>query len=264
MLEEVEQFISCDGELVFTLTSNGYKYMTMNLVRHLQAARVPWKLCIVCADMTSYRYFTEEGVPAIHLPDNQHAPDYGSKIARFGTPSFKVLTKKKLDVLAALSGHKDVKLGVYLDGDIAVYRDFLPDLRERLGSAGAPDLLIQCDESNKQCANVAACPYMCTGFLAWRKAAAAAPTHIQSLFQVTADLNDTWASTDNDQSFFNTRATQLGEGIQIRTLPRDLYPNGVFSAQGTLAEKPLLLHYNYMVGDEKSNKMRENGDWLMR
>lgn len=267
MLEEVEQFISCDGELVFTLTSNGYKYMTMNLVRHLQAARVPWKLCIVCADMTSYRYFTEEGVPAIHLPDEQLVPDYGPQIIRFGFRLFQVMNKKKLDILAALAGRDDVKLGVYLDGDIAVYRDFLPDLRERFEAGGgpAPDLLMQCDESKDRCTDVIACPYRCTGFLAWRKAAAAtaAVAPIQTLFQVTPALNGVWLAKPDDQSFVNTRIGQVGDEIRVRTLPRNLYPNGVFSAAGKLSEKPILLHYNYLVGDQKKGRMRENGDWLV-
>lgn len=265
MLERVERFISPEGELVFTLTSNGYKTMTLNLVRHLQAAKVPWKLCIVCADMPSYRFFTQEGIPAVRLPDDQLVPDYGPQIVRFGFRLFQVLNKKKLDILAALAGRTDVRLGVYLDGDIAVYRDFLPDVRERFAAADAPDFLIQCDEHHTDpCVGGATCPNRCTGFLAWRRRATDCVAPIQSLFQVnTPPLKEVWLGKPDDQSYVNTRIGQLGDQLRVATLPRSLYPNGKFSAPGALAEKPLILHYNFLVGDAKRGRMRQNGDWLV-
>jgi hypothetical protein len=63
-LSSIQPYLK-DGTFVFTLTNNGYKYFTLNLVEHLKKAKVPWKLCIVCADKAAYQFFRNQTIPAI-------------------------------------------------------------------------------------------------------------------------------------------------------------------------------------------------------
>lgn len=253
----LESFLTAQGTLIFTLTSNGYKFYTLNLVRHLQRIGVAWRLCIFCADAASHKFFSQEGIPCRRLPDL--LPEFGSHVVPFGTRQFQQLNRKKLDILKGLVGRADVKTGIYMDGDIVVYRDFLADVEGRLDVDPAR-ILFQCDENEPRldCSG-SACPTPCSGFLAWRHGGAATP----DLFRIDDSTREIWRECPEDQVFIQKMLKR--SGAAYGTLPRELYPNGRFSGRGGLRGQgdPFLLHYNYLIGDAKRQRMRVNGDWLL-
>ena len=250
-LSSIQPFLK-DGTFVFTLTNNGYKYFTLNLVEHLKKAKVPWKLCIVCADKASYQFFRNQTIPVIQAVTL--LPDTGPNISPFGTTNFQRLNRLKLDLLAAFSSFPEICRGIYMDGDIAVYNDFVPDIIERLAEGS---IYLQCDEGSREpCSG--SCTNACTGFIAWSHGVP------PSLFQVTPHMA-LWRTQPQDQVFVNARLRD--EGVAFQTLPRDLYPNGQF-VRLYLPGSPLkdvakILHYNYIVGMDKQRRMKQNGDWLL-
>ena len=254
-------FVTPEGALVFTLTNNGYKRMTFNLATHLLNAKVPWKLCVICADNASFRYLRGMDVPCIRL--REPLPDFGPDLSPFGSKHFQTLNLKKLELLSRFSSDPAILHGIYLDGDIAVYSDFLPDILHRLKSPGAPKLMLQCDEQTRvDCSgNIPgdnSCPNGCTGFIAWSHGL---DTRI---FSVNAEKG-VWKSHPEDQIFVNTMARHLN--IPIATVPRHLYPNGAFASlygkESPLKKVAFLLHYNYLVGSSKERKMMVNYDWII-
>ena len=53
-----------EGLLCWTLTSNGYKYLTWNFVKHwTRVSTIP--LLIVCADKPSFLFLRREGISCI-------------------------------------------------------------------------------------------------------------------------------------------------------------------------------------------------------
>jgi len=229
-----------EGCLVWTLTTSGYKFLTLNLYRHLQAAKVPWKLAIVCADHPSYRFFQMEGIPCILYSKAQR--ETLGKLLLFGSKPFQEINLVKLDILNTFASRSTIETCVYIDGDIVVKADFLPDIRARLDKT---PLLFQCDEQ-KTCE--APCKNCCTGLIAWKSG------HDGGIFKVTDKAS--WAAAPEDQRWVNSRLQ-----IPYDTLPRELYPNGVFVD----AQPPnfLLLHYNWMVGNTKISKMKKYGHWIV-
>jgi hypothetical protein len=186
--------------------------------------------------------------------------EFGTEISPFGTKHFQILNLKKLELLAYLSSNSAVRFGIYMDGDIAVYSNFLPDILHRLSSPAAPKLYLPCDEQTRgDCAGTPSCPNACSGFLAWSHGL---DTRV---FTVNNDTNDLWKSRPEDQVFINAMLQRLS--IPAMTLPRNLYPNGSFASlynNGSLRKRDsFLLHYNYLVGGAKKTKMRNNGDWLI-
>ena len=256
----VQRFLTPHGTLIFTLTSNGYKFLTLNLVRMIQALRVPWTLCIICADAAAHTFFTQEGIPCIRAPGA--AGTAPPQIVPFGTRQFQQLNRMKLTLLTSLINLPEVRQGIYLDGDIAVYRDFVPDAEARL--AAAPDvIMLQCDERSRvDCSGTSApgCPILCTGLIAWAHGVSAEPFRLG-----TPEAEAVWSACPEDQPFVNRRLAELG--LAARSFPRSLYPNGaftsLFSRGSTKKGEALLLHYNYLVGDMKPKKMRANGDWII-
>jgi hypothetical protein len=233
-----------DGCLVWTLTTSGYKFFTLNLYRHLQAARVPWKLAIVCADHPSYRFFLNEGIPCLLYPKAQR--ESLGQLLLFGSRPFQEINLVKLDVLNTFAQMESIDTCVYLDGDIVVKADFLPDIRARLQHT---PLLFQCDEQEKTCKSP--CRNCCTGLIAWRHGTEG------GIFKMSDKT--TWSAAPEDQRWVNAQLVKTG--LRYGTLPRNLYPNGVF-----VEDQPpdfMILHYNWLVGNSKILKMKKHGHWLL-
>jgi hypothetical protein len=258
-----EQFLTPDGALVWTLTSNGYKFYTLNLVRHLQRAGVPWKLCIVCADKASAAYFRGEGIPTVSI-DNAANSD-SPNMSPFGSAQFKMFNKLKLALLCSFQAESKIRTCVYMDGDITVYKDFLPDLTQRVHDPNGPGLMFQCDEQERGACKAedgstgGKCGNACSGFIGWRAGAAPA-----SIFCVPGNEN-IWNEQQEDQVFIKKMIER--ENIPYETFPRDLYPNGALASNYKVGnsnrDKAYILHYNYLVGNAKRAKMNANGDWII-
>lgn len=241
-----------DGTLCWTLTSNGYKYLTWNFVKHWRVACPSVPLLIVCADKPSYQFLQGEGI-SCRLVD-QGVKDYGIHIIPFKTAYFAVLNRMKLRLLHMFANDSAVKTCIYLDGDICVYRSFLHDVHERLLVC---PLLFQCDENERENECSKPCKNVCTGLIAW--------LHGNDNGIFILNNEDLWKQTPEDQAWVNT-AIKVSQ-VPYDTLPREFYPNGVrlthIKRHPELLEKAYLSHYNYRIGNSKIADMRKYGDWLL-
>lgn len=236
----IQKFLDTSGTLVWTLTTNGYKYLTLNLVRHLERVKVPWRLMIVCADRASFRFFQTEGIPSVLYPNYLQET---SRMLVFETKPFQDINRIKLDILHKFAQAPEIQTCIYLDGDVVVFRDFVSDILERLNQT---PLLFQCDDFDPQTHKG-----ICTGFLAFRHGAE------KGVFALT-DMA-VWRERPEDQVYV---AKMLEKNtIPFTLLPRNLYPNGVF-VKGR-PEEAYLLHYNHIVGNTKVIQMRATKQWII-
>ena len=243
-----EKYIK-DGLLAWTLTSNGYKFLTWNLVLMWnKVCSVP--LCIVCADRESFSFLQREGISCVMWDTS--LVNFGPQIVPFGSRQFVMLNRLKLTLLNLFAKDENIKQCLYLDGDIAVYKDIVSGIRSNLSEA---NFWAQCDEQGHECSGV--CPNFCTGLLAWNHGADL------DVFKIT-DM-DVWKQKPEDQVWVNYSAKLAGLSVSI--LPRDLYPNGARASltknTPELNEKAICLHYNYRVGDSKKADMKRFGDWQL-
>lgn len=228
------------GTLVWTLTTSGYKYLTLNLYRHLEKAGCPWKLAIVCADRDSYVFFQGQGISCLLYPVSSIAHP---SLLLFGSKSFEQINLIKLEVLNAFANTPEIQRCIYMDGDIVVARDFVPDI---LGRLEQTPLLFQCDEQTT-CSNP--CTNCCTGLIAWSQGAD------QGIFKM--DNKALWLIKPEDQVWVNRKLAT----IPYAALPRNLYPNGTFTSAPP--EAMFLIHYNHLVGTTKILKMKRNDHWII-
>lgn len=251
-MEGIRSFVH-QGRLTWTMTTNGYKFYTLNLISWLRdVAKVPWQLCVICCDMESYSFFRREGYPCISF---DKAKGQLSRPASFGTTEFGSVVKKKLDIFLWLSQHAEdfgIKKSLFLDGDIVVQRDPWPVL-EGLWEAGAKDLLFQCDCGNDE--EHLGCGVACTGVVAQRH------TGCVDISEIWRFNKEIWPSCENnDQAFVQKRLKTLE--IPYGMLPRPEWGNGTW--QKSLKWKNhdwVLLHYNFRVGDTKKAAMKSYGHW---
>jgi hypothetical protein len=192
-----------------------------------------------------------EGIPCVKSP-NQLA-DYGIDIVRFESKNFQKLNILKLQLLEIFSKDNKLDSCIYMDGDIAVYKDFVPDINERLSKI---PLLFQCDEYKRDVTcESKTCPWVCSGFIAWKKGIDS------SIFKIN-DI-EIWNKQPEDQAWINYVLKKYN--TVYTSLSRNLYPNGTFvNLVGPQETKDaFLLHYNYRVGQQKKSDMKRFGDWYL-
>jgi hypothetical protein len=243
-----------NGSLVFTITSDGYKYLTWNLWLTLQRLSLPWHLCILCLDRESKRFFDTIAMIPCRLYEGPRI-NHKSPLP-YGTDQFKRLVASKINALRDLSQVPTIKNLVYLDSDITVFSDPLPPLKDYLHD---DPLWFQCDEtySGGVCANHDHCPAPCTGIIAMRLEGQR--PNFDRLFTVAADE---WAKSETDQDYIQRRL--ISEGIEYKTLNRGQFPNGTFiTGDAYKMTAPCLLHFNFIIGQGKQQTMRRLGYWYV-
>ena len=239
------------GRLCWTLTSNGYKYLTWNFVLHWRKA-IKHPLLVICADKASFTFLQREGISCVLAAEL--VPDYGPTVVPFGTRNFSTLNRMKLFYLAEFAKMPEVEECCYLDGDVVVYADFLDAVFQGLTKG---QLALQCDEQNASCNGSGQCPNGCTGVVLFKHGID------PSLFIITNE--EEWQKKPEDQVWVNTQLEKYQ--IPWIVLSRQGFPNGARAAMTKnnkeLSAMAYLLHYNYRVGDVKKIDMKRYGDWLL-
>lgn len=239
-----------NGLLVWTMTTNGYKYLTLNLYKSIERLKVPWRLTIVACDKESYNFFKREAIPVLLYPNASSSGEIN--IARWGSPSFNKYNFMKLYCLNTFAKNPAIQNCIYIDGDIVVFKDFVPDIVSRL-DVNPETILFQCDEKEPSPCSPAGCPNCCTGFIAWR--------HGADKGSFDASDSKRWTEHPDDQVWVNRELR--ARGLPFQTLPRELYPNGVFIPSFQKLTNPFLLHFNHRVANAKLVEMKRLGQWLI-
>jgi hypothetical protein len=74
--------------------------------------------------------------------------------------------------------------------------------------------------------------------------------------------SETWREAVTDQDYIFHRLKQLQ--IPHTTLDRGLFPNGTFLAGDRFKKtEPYLLHFNYMMGSQKKQFMKQKECWFI-
>lgn len=250
-------FVS-EKTLVFTVTSDGYKFYTWNLYKMLESLRLPWKLCILCLDKESFDFMNKIAmIPSrLYLMPGQHI--HHKDPVLFGSQQFKRMNRMKLKALEELSQRPEVDTLVYLDSDIAVFQDPLPAIRECFLKG---PLWFQCDEKQDEslaCSSSSSCPNPCTGVIAMNLTHETRPI-LKDIYRI---VDEPWKESLTDQDYVLKRlqATQT----PYQTLDRRQFPNGSFLKDNKYKEgNPVLLHFNYILGKDKKRFMKQKECWVL-
>ena len=242
--------------LVWTMTTNGYKYLTLNLFESLKKANIPWyaSLMIICVDRDSYTFMRQMNIPCVYYKPTVPVI-IGTEPSQFGSQTFMTFNKIKLDLMEEIrvKAPEEFKYITYMDGDIVVFRDFMPYIKEKFNESNNI-LLFQNDDLYGQ-PNTRA--NGCTGFFSLKRTFL-----LQSPFYVN-DLN-LWKEIREDQIWVNNKIVEYN--IPFDYLERDLFPNGPYVKNGVWRDKAselYLIHYNYIVGKDKKNFMKRLKHWFL-
>ena len=172
------------------------------------------------------------------------------ELETFKTPKCKKITQrgKILSIYTALTQFKSNIL--FIDTDIILFMDPTKYL-ETFDS----DILCQCDEDTYKCREP--CQNICSGFILYKNV-----PHIISFMKTLVEVSDEFLEqfTGDQRLQFHYMNTL---GIQPKTLPKHLFPNGSYLKMTNWQKTPLmyLMHFNYLLAHQKIPKMKELGYW---
>ena len=228
---------------IITLTNNGYKELTENLLLSMKRIGIMHSLKIYCLDTECYHYFKNKYINN----DIQLVNDVDSKFSNWieykapqsqdipGKKLWAEVTKYKIIVInyELISGN-DV---VFIDGDIVINESFIKDLYNNIANN---DLLIQNDNAErggKDC--------MCTGFFLMKS---------NEKTILCTDINN--INMDeflNDQQYLRWAAIKYN--LSHKYLDLELYPNGKYYR--TYKPNANIIHFNYDSGEAKIRRMKQ-------
>ncbi len=252
-------FLDEDGHIVATCINSGYFDYLQNLVENIKRADdVPWTICVVCMDAEAFQKCVNANIPALPLNHAHYDDGELCTYSSWNDANWNRTTFMKLDAIRWLISFPAVKSITYMDSDIHIYRDFVPYLKQLAANHPTTELFIQSDHNSKNPDEYG--KTLCSGFFHFRNAA---HTVVGRIFQYVEE--DVAKYTFNaDQDHITAQISQYN--VPMVQLDRALFPNGVFVDQLptlSLSSSPYIIHYNYIIGNEKKKKMFSKGHWYL-
>ena len=160
--------------------------------------------------------------------------------------------KIKLDLIEKIRIElpEHVKYITYMDGDIIVFKDFIPYIKEHLDASNNV-ILFQNDDlynvSNTRANG-------CTGFFCFKRSFSKSPFIVDDI--------PLWKLLREDQVWVNKKIIEYD--IPFDYLERSLFPNGVYLKEERWKKSdPYLIHYNHLIGNSKISMMKRNKHWYL-
>jgi len=225
-----------------TLTNSGYADYTLNCLKSLE--NIEFKDHILnsyCIGQDGYEKLISNNYNCTLIEGKNNISD----LQTFLNENWSKITLSKFKII-----HENLLKNDYVcitDGDI-VYEDsnFFNYLLENIGDN---ELLIQNDtmkDSNDT--------NLCTGFMFIKSTPNTKilfnPEHVQ-YYNHNGRLDD--------QAYIN----HIKNNLKYKKLPLHLFPNGNYYYKHSNSIKPYLIHFNWLIGNEKKDKMIEYGKWYL-
>lgn len=231
-MEKMTSFLNSMTEFNFiTLSSSGYIKFTLNCLRSLKKLNMNLHSYVVGKE--GYTILKEKGYNCTLIDDESI-----SNFHHYNCKTWGDITFQKFNII--YTNLLKYKYVLFTDGDIVFEKPFLDYLK----SMGDYDMIIQ-SEGNWDKA-------LCSGFMYIKSSETTLSLFNPSNVEKHKMKHTKW----NDQLYLNDVASQM----HYKKLPLDLFPNGRHYYNHKV-ESPYLIHFNWLIGDEKETKMRHYGKW---
>lgn len=223
-----------------TLTNLGYVDYTLNCLKSLENISHEMKPTCYCIGKESYNKLTEKNYKSVLIDDEKN-----TNFQVFRTGNWSNITIKKFNIIYENLLSNEYVL--FTDGDI-VYEngDFMNYL---INNIGDNDILIQNDTQNDDSKDL-----LCSGFMFIKS-----NEKTLELFNPTKVIENENTVGWDDQVYINN----IKEKLKYNTLPLHLFPNGLYFYRNCNNIKPFLIHFNFLFGHEKKDKMKYHSKWYL-
>ncbi len=239
-------YLSGENETVlFTLTNEGYADYTLNLLTSV--SKLNMKLLCICLGKPAYDIISKHTKNVCMIEDESDENEF----AEISTTSFKKITLIKLMLIKELS-HYTKRHVLFTDGDIV----FLKNPFDALNTIINNDKTIECIiQNDRDCSSSESYTNLCTGFFWIRHS-----EKVLEYFTFDESKKNSYAQCEHDQIYFNK---YISKHIVYYTLPQSEFPNGSYLQSHQSLENAFIIHFNYIVGNEKRFVMRKYNHWYL-
>ena len=237
----------------FTLINKGYVDYTKNFLKSMEKSGCTFKLIVYCLDTQAMDDLKDyQNCECIKF-DMKKSISTG--MSKWATKEYKDVVFAKLDAMQKTMQKYPNKPVGYIDTDIVLLSDPTPIILDSMQKHPDVDVFAQCDESTPQCKDHSNCPYICSGVIVFRKPLP------DKIFKYTPEDMNTF---QGDQDFLLDKFNR--NGIKTLTIDKNVFLNGSYEgiqsgSPATLPNEACLVHFNWMVGDQKVKRMKEQNMW---
>ena len=248
-----------------TLTNTGYINYTLNCLKSLEKIGLKDKLEVYCTDKKSFDIIKKEHDNTHYFYQDIVTNQYNN-IIEFGNEDFGNTMKLKLMVI-----HECLKKNSYVlftDGDIVYYKSgFFEYLLENIGDN---NILCQNDKMDGHVSKSDGKPVCCAGFMFIKKNEETLKIYdintTDTYYRQMLDISKRNGGFD-DQVYLRKLRNEHNSNVKMKLLPSNLFPT--FYAVRDRKNRPknlddrFLLHFNYIIGNDKQRMMRSHRSWLL-
>lgn len=222
-----------------TLTNSGYIEYTENCLKSLEKIDSNINLNCYCIGKKGYEYLNSKNYNCFLIDEEKNS---NFQVFRQGNWS-NIVFNKFVIIYENLLKYKYVCI---TDGDIVFENaNFLQYLLENIK---LNELLIQTeyiDEKNY---------VLCSGFMFIKS-----NSNTLNFFNPKYIEHKKNTSGWDDQLYVNNNKHKL----KYKILPIELFPNGYYYYKNFNKLNPYLIHFNWIIGNEKKVKMQKHGKWYL-
>lgn len=226
---------------VITLCNNGYIPYTLNCIETIKQCKSPYELKCFCVGENAYNAIVRKNGNAALIDDSN---ENVSMFQKFRTGVWSNVVQYKFKIIHEELLTNDYVL--YTDGDIvyenvACFDYLLKNIEDN-------DMLVQNNAMDEDIAR------LCSGFMFIKSN----KTTIDIFNPIhTAQYKNTvgWG----DQIYIN----EVKDNLTYKLLPLDLFPNGKYFYTNYDKITPYIIHFNWVIGHEKYEKMKKHGKWVV-
>ncbi len=231
--------------IFFTITNEGYMDYTKNMIESLKTLNCDKKVLLVCIDKISNDYFKSKGYFTYLIDLNFN------KFSNYGTDDFAKVTYIKLFMI-----HKLLEMNYNIlitDGDIYYVKNPIDELNNYREING--DMWIQNDtiyDNNFD--------NLCSGFMYVRS-----NSRTKMYFNIEipefSERYKLCSKHSADQTYINLF---IAPHLRVHLFPLNKFPNGnyFYNFGDNIKDSIVMVHFNWVVGHEKKERMKKYGMWL--
>jgi len=215
---------------LITLTNKGYLNYTFNCIKSLELLGLEGRIKCYAIGQEAFEALNLKGIETELIRDENN-----TEFQFYKRGNWAVITYYKLEIIHNnLQQHEFV---CYTDGDI-VFEDakFLQYCIDNLGNS---DILIQNDTMSDSSDRI-----LCAGFIFIKSNPNTLKYFDPKYVKINSTVDEKW----DDQIYINS----VKNDLNFKLLPLNLFPNGKYYRKNHTILKPLLIHFNWAIGHEKS------------
>jgi len=248
-----------------TLINHGYINFTKNFLESMKVFNSKFKIIIYCIDQKSIDALVEyDNCICIDANVFLRYKNLSSDLQSWSEQDYKKITFSKLDCILytlKLVSNIDVTSVGYIDTDIIVLSDPTNIILDVMKQNLSIKIFAQCDEQYIHCPlgncnNKYNCCNICSGIIVFRNL-----PDIYHIFEYDENYINKFTG---DQDFIRYKVFKYM--IPNISLDKNIFLNGSYPG---LTNNPIipkstsLIHFNYIIGKDKEQRMRDTKYWFL-